>query len=271
MPTVQNHSEILHWWDHLVKNNSVHHAYLVVGAYGNATRELIRACVERLGIVVNEEFTSHPDVIFVASHAEGEGEDTKKNISIEEIRDVRSRLQGFSSTATGWRVVIIECVEEVSVGASNALLKSLEEPGVRTVFFLITGGEHRTLPTIQSRCHTIYTVAPKDWYKEIGGLLPEDEAQCEAFLQGTLAEQWHLVHQLFAKEKNWPLNKTQDVLALWNRVARAHWKQALENGSASEERRLRKILTTLLEAYTYAQANVQTRLIFEHLVTAQTL
>ncbi len=55
----------------------------------------------------------------------------------------------------GWRVVIVDPVDELNTNAANALLKSLEEPPKRTVFLLISSAPDRLLPTIRSRCRTL--------------------------------------------------------------------------------------------------------------------
>lgn len=87
----------------------------------------------------------HPDLLSV-SPAE-----KSRQIRIDAIRQVN----GFvSQTAQqgGYRVIRIEPAETMNVAASNALLKSLEEPGERTLFVLVADIPSRLLPTIRSRC-----------------------------------------------------------------------------------------------------------------------
>lgn len=72
---------------------------------------------------------NHPDLLQVQPSAEG------KIISVEQIRDV---VAGLNHTAqqSGWRVVIIEPAEMMNKAATNALLKTLEEPPPQVLFFI---------------------------------------------------------------------------------------------------------------------------------------
>ncbi|MDI9804125.1 hypothetical protein QM321_22780, partial [Citrobacter koseri] len=63
-------------------------------------------------------------------------ENKKQNakIKIEKIRDLLPFVQ---QTGEGWRVVVIEPAEALNLASSNALLKTLEEPGERVVLILL--------------------------------------------------------------------------------------------------------------------------------------
>ncbi len=71
-------------------------------------------------------------------------------ISADAVRGLRHFL-GLTS-ATGWRAVVVDDVNSLTIPASNALLKALEEPPPRTVFFLVSHGGAAVMPTIRSRC-----------------------------------------------------------------------------------------------------------------------
>jgi DNA polymerase-3 subunit delta' len=75
-------------------------------------------------------------------------------ISVEQTRET---IAFFGSTAAvgGWRVCIVDTVDELNPNAANALLKVLEEPPRRSLFFLISRTTARVLPTIQSRCRKL--------------------------------------------------------------------------------------------------------------------
>ena len=73
-----------------------------------------------------------------------------KNISVKTVTTVISRMQ-LSAMSGGWRVIIIDSVDELTLQASNALLKMLEEPPARTLFLLVTHQLANVLPTIRSR------------------------------------------------------------------------------------------------------------------------
>jgi DNA polymerase-3 subunit delta' len=73
-----------------------------------------------------------------------------KVISVYTIRKMIEQMQ-LSSSSGGWRCIIIDSVDELNSAASNALLKLLEEPPEKTVFFLIAHQLANGLPTVRSR------------------------------------------------------------------------------------------------------------------------
>ena len=90
---------------------------------------------------------------------EGDGEAKKaaktkapsKEIKIEQIRNLAD-FMNISTHRQGLRVVVLYPAEALNVPASNALLKTLEEPPPGTVFLLASNSLDRLLPTILSRC-----------------------------------------------------------------------------------------------------------------------
>src|ERR1700735_113366 len=70
------------------------------------------------------------------------------------VDETRETISFFGSTAAveGWRVCIVDTVDELNPNAANALLKVLEEPPRQSLFLLISHAPARILPTIQSRC-----------------------------------------------------------------------------------------------------------------------
>ncbi len=75
-------------------------------------------------------------------------------ISVDTVRELNTFLNQTSMEG-GWRVVIIDGAEKLNRNAANALLKRLEEPPAKTVFFLITSYPGKLLPTIRSRCQVL--------------------------------------------------------------------------------------------------------------------
>jgi len=74
-----------------------------------------------------------------------------KDIRIEQVRAL-SDFMNISTHRQGLRVVVLYPAEALNMPASNALLKTLEEPPPGTVFLLASNGLDRLLPTILSRC-----------------------------------------------------------------------------------------------------------------------
>jgi DNA polymerase III subunit delta' len=73
------------------------------------------------------------------------------------VDETRETISFFGSTAAveGWRVCIVDTVDELNPSAANALLKILEEPPQQSLFLLVSHAPARVLPTIQSRCRKL--------------------------------------------------------------------------------------------------------------------
>jgi DNA polymerase III subunit delta' len=84
-------------------------------------------------------------------------EKTGKLFTEIRVDDVRRTVSFFGSTAGegGWRIAIVDPVEELNAAGENALLKVLEEPPPRSLLFLVSNAPGRVLPTIRSRCRTL--------------------------------------------------------------------------------------------------------------------
>ena len=74
-------------------------------------------------------------------------------ITVDETRETISFF-GSTAAAEGWRVCIVDTVDELNPNAANALLKMLEEPPRQSLFLLISHAPGRVLPTILSRCRS---------------------------------------------------------------------------------------------------------------------
>ena len=78
---------------------------------------------------------------------------SKKNISMDQVRDLRQQLSLKSLHSA--RFVIVDPADCLSIAAANALLKLLEEAPEKTHFFLITSRLGSLITTIRSRCYKI--------------------------------------------------------------------------------------------------------------------
>lgn len=92
------------------------------------------------------EKLTHPDIVLI----EPEG----GSIKIDKIRDLIGVIS-LKPYEAEFRFIIIKDADLMNVEASNALLKSLEEPPDKTVFVLTTNRAHALLETILSRCFII--------------------------------------------------------------------------------------------------------------------
>lgn len=96
----------------------------------------------------------HLDLLVVER---GVDEKTGKEKTVITIDDVREVVNFFSMTASegGWRVAIVDGVEDMNRNAANALLKILEEPPQKCLLLLVTHAPGRLLPTLRSRCRRL--------------------------------------------------------------------------------------------------------------------
>ena len=100
------------------------------------------------------------------------GKAPSKEIKIEQIRALAD-FMNISTHRQGLRVVVLYPAEALNMPASNALLKTLEEPPPGTVFLLASNSLDRLLPTILSRCRKFALPMPGHdealaWLKEQG-------------------------------------------------------------------------------------------------------
>lgn len=75
-------------------------------------------------------------------------------ITVDETRETIAFF-GSTAAAEGWRVCIVDTVDELNPNAANALLKILEEPPQQSLFLLVSHAPSRVLPTILSRCRKL--------------------------------------------------------------------------------------------------------------------
>ncbi len=160
-------------WREGLASKRMHHAWMLAGRPGlGKMRFALMAAWE---LVANEQdkepLGSHPDILVLSRTAKDEKEEKKRddgkpferkrNITVGQIRAMQSRLH-TRPTVGEKRAVIIDPADDMETGASNALLKSLEEPPPGTYFILIAHRPGRLLPTIRSRCRVVrFPVVPE--------------------------------------------------------------------------------------------------------------
>lgn len=143
------------------------HAWILAGRKGLGKGLFARAAAARLVAetgVTQPDWRVHPDII-VLDHlpandaeeekkSEGKPFQTRRNITIDQVRRMQARLV-TRPTLGARRAVIIDPADDMEKGAVNALLKSLEEPPAGTYFLLVAHRPGRLLPTIRSRCRIL--------------------------------------------------------------------------------------------------------------------
>jgi DNA polymerase-3 subunit delta' len=149
------HKRVLDFFENVVKNGRLSHAYCFVGPSGLGKR----AVAERLAATLLQKERSmlsiHPDMLYVRREKSEKTGKLKKDISIDQLARCRSFLSQRPFLAEH-KIVIIDEAEYMNINAANALLKTLEEPPAYAVLFLITTDETRLPQTIRSRCQTVF-------------------------------------------------------------------------------------------------------------------
>lgn len=106
--------------------------------------------------------------------------DAASNNGVDNIRDIRDEVQ-YSPTEGKYKVYIIDEVHMLSIGAFNALLKTLEEPPSYVIFILATTESHKIPITILSRCqrYDFRRISLETIYERLAELLAREEIEAE--------------------------------------------------------------------------------------------
>lgn len=168
---------------HAVEENKIAHAYLFCGPRGTGKTTIAKL----LGKAVNctgspkpcdqcencQQITlgTHPDVIEI---------DAASNNGVDEIRDLIEKVK-YAPTQGKYKVYIVDEFHMMSPSASNALLKTLEEPPTHVIFIFATTEPHKILPTIISRCQRFdFTkLSVPDIVSRMEDILKEEHYQCD--------------------------------------------------------------------------------------------
>ena len=127
------------------------HSYLITGADGSGKRDLARKFFADLNQSAAVE--THPDYHLV------EPESKSRRILVEQIRQLEESLRMKSSNG-GWKFGVVVDADRMMPQASNAFLKTLEEPPRKSILLLLTAVPEALLETVQSRCIRISLRVP---------------------------------------------------------------------------------------------------------------
>jgi DNA polymerase-3 subunit delta' len=142
----------------------------------------------------------HPVARRIAVQAQGDllvlertiNEKTGKLYQDIRVDDVRRTVTFFGSTPGegGWRIAIVDTVDELNPSGANALLKVLEEPPRRGVLLLVSHSAARVLPTIRSRCRVLAlrSLSAADVARAAAAALAEEGAAADISAAAAVAD-----------------------------------------------------------------------------------
>ena len=151
------HKAVVRFLEASLDYQTVSHAYLFIGPRGAGKTAVLTRFLSGLigGARADlDAFLTYPDFTLVRRGTDEKTGKLKKNITVEQIREMRSRL-AMGSFLNSWKIAVIDGAENLSEEAANALLKTLEEPTRKTVIVLLASAVAGIPETVASRCQVV--------------------------------------------------------------------------------------------------------------------
>ncbi len=168
MLQILGHERVTDFLERAQGSGRLAHAYLFVGPekVGKTTvaewfiGKLVELTPSSSPLERGRNILAHPDVFVLSRLTDEKTGKTKQQISVEQVRELREKLS-MSSFLGGRKVAFIEEADRLNEEASNALLKTLEEPRGDSILILRASSTKQLLPTIVSRCQALrFTLVP---------------------------------------------------------------------------------------------------------------
>lgn len=187
MTALIGHDDAWRAWRAAMGGARMHHGWILSGREGLGKATFAQAAAAELVAepgVAQPPIEMHPDIFTlrplpanddeVKKRDEGKPFLTKRNISVDQVREIQRRLN-TRPTLGSRRAVIIDAADQLEKGAVNALLKSLEEPPQGTFFLLVVHALGRLLPTVRSRCQILrfHTLTDAEVARALDAVAPQ--------------------------------------------------------------------------------------------------
>ena len=145
------------------ESNNLPNSILIHGLNGIGKRTFLNKLVKN---ILNIEFkdnnldhhlnlfknNTHPNIKIIEKEIDSKTGKIKTNITIDQIRRLKTFLNSTSIIQNSSKIVIIDSADYLNISSANSMLKILEEPKENTYIFLISNQISLLLPTIRSRC-----------------------------------------------------------------------------------------------------------------------
>lgn len=234
-----------------IDRNMTSHAYLFSGPRGTGKTTIAKLIAKLLNcenpmndipcekcpscIAFNEK--NHPDIIEM---------DAASNNGVDEIREIRDKVTLMPSISK-YKVYIIDEVHMLSIGAFNALLKTLEEPPQHVIFILATTELYKVPATIISRCQcfNFEKISEEDIVKKLKYIVEKENIKVEEevlnliakYSDGGLRDAINLLDKLACCSTNITIDdfyeikgivKEEELFDIVNALVNVNTKEALE-------------------------------------------
>jgi len=132
---------------------------------------------------------AQPDLLLLERTINEKTGKLRQDIAVD---DVRKTISFFGSTAGsgGWRIAIVDAVDELNEHGANALLKILEEPPRKALLLLVSHSPASVLPTIRSRCRSLILrgLSAEDVARATAAAIDQEENSADILEATALAE-----------------------------------------------------------------------------------
>ena len=231
-----------------IDRNMTSHAYLFSGPRGTGKTTIAKLIAKLLNcespindipcekcpscIAFNEK--NHPDIIEM---------DAASNNGVDEIREIRDKVTLMPSISK-YKVYIIDEVHMLSIGAFNALLKTLEEPPQHAIFILATTELYKVPATIISRCQcfNFEKISEEDIVKKLKYIVEKENIKVEEevlnliakYSDGGLRDAINLLDKLACCSTNITIDDFYEIKGIVKEEELFDIVSALVNGNTKE-------------------------------------
>jgi DNA polymerase III subunit delta' len=129
------------------------------------------------------EARTHPDFFII----EPDPEQTTQQIKIEQVREIEHQIM-YRPLVGERKVCVIDNADRMTIGAANALLKTLEEPPAHSLFLLISSRPAALPATIRSRCQALRFTTPARTQVEAALILKRELPPADARFLAIISE-----------------------------------------------------------------------------------
>ena len=168
-----------------IKADRIGHAYLFCGTRGTGKTSIAKIFAKAVNCESPADGSPCGECAFCRAVAMGNSMnvieiDAASNNGVESIREIRDEVT-YRPAEGRYKVYIIDEVHMLSIGAFNALLKTLEEPPSYVIFILATTEAHKIPVTILSRCqrYDFKRISVDTIYARLEELLQMEQVEAE--------------------------------------------------------------------------------------------